>query len=91
MLLGTPPQGYVGCCHAVPKIDVTARLGAIRCPALVIVGEEDPATPVSMATTMHAGLPAAELAILRSASHLSNMEQPAAFNRALATFLNKHR
>lgn len=89
MLRSTPPQGYVGCCHAIPKINVTDRLREIRCPALVIVGEEDPATPVEMARTIHAALPSAELAILRSASHLSNMEQPDEFNRVLVSFLDK--
>lgn len=89
MLLTTPPQGYIGCCHAIPKINVTDRLGAIRCPALVIVGEEDPGTPVAMAKTMHAALPSAELAILRSAAHLSNMEQPEEFTRVLVRFLDR--
>lgn len=89
MLRDTPPQGYIGCCHAIPKIDVTDRLGAVRCPALVIVGEEDPGTPVEMARAIHAALPAAELAILRSASHLSNLEQPDEFNRVLLSFLDR--
>jgi len=89
MLRTTPPQGYIGCCHAIPKIDVTDRLGAIRCPALVIVGEEDPGTPVEMARAIHAALSSAELVILRSASHLSNMEQPEGFNRVLLSFLDK--
>lgn len=89
MLRSTPPQGYSGCCHAIPKIDVTDRLGAVRCPALVIVGEEDPGTPVEMARAIHAALPSAELAILRSAAHLSNMEQPEEFNRILLGFLDK--
>ncbi|HSB82294.1 MAG TPA: 3-oxoadipate enol-lactonase [Candidatus Methylomirabilis sp.] len=89
MLLTTPPQGYIGCCHAIPKINVTDRLGAIRCPALVIVGEEDPGTPVAMAKTMHAALPSAELAILRMAAHLSNMEQPEEFTRVLVRFLDR--
>lgn len=89
MLRTTPPQGYIGCCHAIPKINVTDRLGAIGCPALVIVGEEDPGTPVAMAKTMHAGLPSAELAILRSAAHLSNLEQPEEFNRVLLRFLDR--
>jgi len=89
MLRATPPQGYVGCCHAIPRINVTDRLGAIRCPVLVIVGEEDPGTPVEMARAIHAALPSAELAILRSASHLSNMEQPEEFNRVLLGFLDK--
>ena len=89
LIASTPPQGYIGCCHAIPKINVTDRLGGVTCPALVIVGEEDPGTPVEMARDIHAALPAAELAILRSASHLSNLEQPEEFNRVLLRFLDK--
>ena len=89
MLRSTPPQGYTGCCHAIPKIDVTDRLREIRCPALVIVGEEDPGTPVEMARAIHAALPSSELVIIPSASHLSNMEQPEVFNRVLLAFLDK--
>jgi 3-oxoadipate enol-lactonase len=89
MIRSTPAPGYVGCCHAIPKINVTERLKEVRCPALVIVGEEDPGTPVDMAREIHAALPAAELAILSRASHLSNLEQPAEFNRALGGFLDK--
>jgi 3-oxoadipate enol-lactonase len=88
-IAATPPEGYIGCCHALPRIDVTARLGAVSCPALVIVGEQDPGTPVEMARAIHAALPQAELAILRSASHLSNLEQPEEFNRILLGFLDK--
>ena len=89
MIRATPPLGYVGCCHAIPKIDVTDRLEEISVPALVIVGEEDPGTPVEMARDIQAALPQAELAILRSASHLSNLEQPEEFNRILLGFLDK--
>lgn len=89
MIRATPAQGYIGCCHAIPKINVIDRLGAVACPALVIVGEEDPGTPVEMARDIHAALPSAELAILRSASHLSNLEQPEEFNRVLVRFLDK--
>jgi 3-oxoadipate enol-lactonase len=89
MIRSTPAPGYVGCCHALPKINVTDRLKEVRCPALVIVGEEDPGTPVEMARDIHAALPTAELAVLSRASHLSNLEQPAEFNRALAGFLDK--
>ncbi len=89
LIASTPPQGYIGCCHAIPRINVTDRLGGVTCPALVIVGEEDPGTPVEMARDIHAALPAAELAILRSASHLSNLEQPEEFNRVLLRFLDK--
>ena len=89
MIRSTPASGYIGCCHAIPKINVTERLKEVRCPALVIVGEEDPGTPVEMSREIHAALPGAELAILSRASHLSNLEQPAEFNRALGGFLDK--
>ena len=89
MIRATPAAGYIGCCHALPKIDVTDRLREIRCPALVIVGEDDPGTPVEMARAIHAALPGAELAVLCQASHLSNVEQPEEFNRALGGFLDK--
>ena len=89
LIRDTPPQGYIGCCYAIPKINVTDRLGAVTVPALVIVGEEDPGTPVEMARDIQAALPSAELAVLRSASHLSNLEQPEEFNRVLLRFLDK--
>ncbi|HEX2198349.1 MAG TPA: 3-oxoadipate enol-lactonase [Burkholderiales bacterium] len=83
----TPVAGYVGCCHAIPKIDVTARLKEIRCPALVICGEDDPGTPPAMAREIHENLPGSKLVLIPQAAHLSNLEQPEAFNRALAEFL----
>lgn len=89
MLRSTPTQGYIGCCHAIPTIDVTARLGTVRCPTLVIVGDDDPSTPVAVARDIEAAIPSAELAILSHASHLSNLEQPEEFNRALLSFLDK--
>jgi 3-oxoadipate enol-lactonase len=89
MLRNTPPKGYIGCCHAIPRINTTERLAEVRCPALVIVGEEDPGTPVAMARAIHAALPSAELAIIRSASHLCNLEQPEEFNTLLLTFLDR--
>jgi 3-oxoadipate enol-lactonase len=85
----TPVAGYVGCSHALPKIDVTARLRTLRCPALVIVGADDPGTPVAMAREIHEHLPGSELAIIPDAAHLANVEQPEAFNRALLAFYER--
>ena len=83
----TPLAGYVGCCQAIPKIDLTDRLKTLRLPALVICGEQDPATPPAMAREIQNNLPGARLALIPRAAHLANIEQPAAFNRALAEFL----
>jgi len=90
IIRGTHPQGYIGCCHAIAALDLTDRLGGIRVPTLVIVGEDDPATPVAASRTIHERIQGSELVILKSASHLSNLEQAEAFNRAMTTFLAKH-
>ena len=89
MIRSTPVAGYVGCSHAIPKINLTARLKEIRCPGVVIVGKDDPGTPVAMAEEIHHALPGSKLVIIPSAAHLSNLEQPDAFNRALGEFLDQ--
>ncbi len=91
MIRSTPVPGYIGCCHAVSKIDLTSRLKDIGCPTLVIVGKEDLVTPVAMAEEIHRAVPGSELAVLPAAAHLSNLEQPEAFNQALAGFLRRDR
>ena len=85
----TPVAGFVGCCHAIPQINLTHRLQQITCPALVIVGEQDPGTPVAMAREIHAALPGSELVVIPSAAHLSSIEQQQAFNVALLGFLER--
>ncbi|MBM3373094.1 MAG: alpha/beta fold hydrolase [Betaproteobacteria bacterium] len=85
----TPVAGFAGCCDAIAKIDVLDRLKEIECPALVIVGDQDHGTPPEMARQIHANLRGSELLIIPSAAHLSNVEQPQAFNDALLGFLRR--
>ena len=87
LILATPVAGYVGCCHAIPKINLSARLKEIKCPVQVIVGADDPGTPVSMAREIHDNAPGSKLVVLPQAAHLANLEQPEGFSRALAEFL----
>ena len=84
----TPVPGYVGCCAAIPRINVTARLKEIKIPALVICGADDPATPPAMARVIQENLPGAKLVLIPQAAHLSNVEQPEAFGHALGAFLS---
>ncbi len=87
LILDTPVAGYAGCSHAIPKINLSSRLKEIKCPILVVVGEQDPGTPVAMAREIHDNAPGSKLVIIPNAAHLSNLEQPQAFDRALAEFL----
>ena len=88
-ILATPVPGYAGCCAAIPKINLTARLKEVKCRTLVVCGEQDPGTPPAMAREIHDNIPGSKLALIPQAAHLSNIEQPAAFNRALSDFLTK--
>ncbi len=89
MIRNTPVAGYVGCSHAIPRINLTHRLQQISCPVLIIVGEYDVGTPPAMAQEIHENLPGSEFVAIEEASHLSNIEQAAAFNRELTGFLNR--
>jgi 3-oxoadipate enol-lactonase len=91
MIRSTPPRGYTGCCHAIAALNLTDHLKAITLPTLIIVGEDDPATPVAASHVIHEQIRGSELVILKSAAHLSNLEQPEAFNQALTAFLPKVR
>jgi 3-oxoadipate enol-lactonase len=90
MIRTTPAAGYAGCCHAIAQLDLTDRLKQIRCPIRIIVGEQDVGTPVAMSRAIHAAAPGSELVVIPQASHLSNLEQPAAFDAALLDFLQRH-
>ncbi|SFV16491.1 bifunctional 4-carboxymuconolactone decarboxylase/3-oxoadipate enol-lactonase PcaCD [Pseudoduganella namucuonensis] len=86
-LTTTDREGYLGCCAAVGAMDTTARLGGIAAPTLVIAGELDQGTPLAMSQTMADAIPGAKLSVLADASHLSAIEQPTAFARAVRQFL----
>ncbi len=62
-------------------------LPTLHCPTLVVVGEDDQATPVADARFMAERLPRARLAVIPQAGHLPNLEQPELFNRTLREFL----
>jgi len=86
LIRATPVPGYVGCCQAIAKLSTTARLKDIKRPVLAIAGEQDAAAP----GTRYIGenVPGAKLVMIPQAAHIANLEQPEAFNRALAEFLS---
>jgi pimeloyl-ACP methyl ester carboxylesterase len=89
IILSNPAEGIAGAVRAMrSRPDSTPLLPSIRVPALIVVGEEDALTPPSASEQMHALIPGSELVRVASAGHLPSLEQPAAFNDALARFLD---
>ncbi|AIY40934.1 Beta-ketoadipate enol-lactone hydrolase [Collimonas arenae] len=86
-LVSTDVDGYVGCCHAVGNVEITERLPQIAVATLVIAGELDQGTPLSMAQALASGIPQARLQVIKDASHLSAVEQPQAFADIVIEFL----
>jgi pimeloyl-ACP methyl ester carboxylesterase len=62
-------------------------LPSITCPTLILVGEEDSLTPPAASEEMARAIPDSRLERIPRAGHLSNLEQPGAFNDPLARFL----
>jgi 3-oxoadipate enol-lactonase len=87
MIRATNPRGYAGCCHAISALDLTDRLSAITLPTFIVVGEDDQGTPVAASRAIQAQIAGSQLEILKSAAHLSNLEQPDAFTTAVTSFL----
>ncbi len=86
--LSTPLSGVVGDLMAMAeRPDSTPQLARIACPTLVIVGEDDALTTVADNKRIADGIAGARLEIIPQAGHMSNMDQPKAFNRVVAEFL----
>ena len=79
--------GFCACSAAIRDMDQRADIAAITLPTLVVVGAEDPSTPVAAAELIHARIAGSRLVVLPDAAHLANIEQAAAFNAALLEFL----
>ncbi|HUV73727.1 MAG TPA: alpha/beta hydrolase, partial [Anaerolineae bacterium] len=67
--------------------DVMGRLGEIRCPTLVLCGEDDKLTPLKYANYLQDNIPGATLTIIPHAGHMVMMERPDQVNRAIGEFL----
>jgi 3-oxoadipate enol-lactonase len=61
----------------------------IKAPTLILVGDQDVATPPSVAQRIHARIPHAQFAIIPGAGHTSTVEEPDAVNAAILAFLSK--
>jgi 3-oxoadipate enol-lactonase len=82
----------IGICGALlamaGRTDTTEALSQISVPTLILVGEHDAVTSPSAAKDMRERIPNSKLHLIESAGHMSNLENPKAFNERLAEFLD---
>jgi pimeloyl-ACP methyl ester carboxylesterase len=89
MMLAVKPEGAAAALRGMAgRRDQTALLPEINVPTLILVGAEDPITPPSDAEAMAAKIEGSRLVRVEGAAHLSNVERPEEFNRALKDFVD---
>ena len=71
----------------IGRPDSRPTLGAIRCPTLMLVGEQDQGTPPELAREIAAGIAGARLVIVPDCGHLSTLERPQAVTKALVEWM----
>jgi 3-oxoadipate enol-lactonase len=82
----TSVDGFVTAARAIQKLDLAAKVSKLTIPTLFIVGSEDGALPQVM-SDLHERVRGSEITVLPNAGHLSNVDQPDAFARAVRDFL----
>jgi 3-oxoadipate enol-lactonase len=89
-IAAAPPAGVGAALRGMAeRPDRTPLLPSLAVPALVVVGAQDELTPPPESELLRDRIPGARLVTLAGAGHLSNLEQPEAFNAALRGFLKE--
>ena len=84
MLTRTTKSGYIGCCDAISRCDLTEQAKLIDIPTLAIVGDEDGSTPVNLVKDAANLIDGSIFKVIKKAGHLPCVEQP---NEVASIFL----
>jgi 3-oxoadipate enol-lactonase len=84
-------ESYIKTVRASAAFSRVDNLVNIKVPTLLLFGDVDPLTPPSVGEYMQERIAGSQLVILENAGHMTNLEQPEAFNSAVLNFLRDHR
>ena len=87
MLLSNDPACYANQCRALIAGSAKADQEKIACPTLLLVGDQDPVTPLSLQKQIAAAIKNCRIRVIPNTAHLTMMEMPEMFNAALLEFL----
>ena len=88
MVRNTPVNGFIGCAAALADHDFRSTVASTKPPVLFLAGEKDAggAVPTAM-KALHQDLKGSRYVELSGAGHISNLDDPAGFTRAVRDFL----
>ena len=82
-------ESYIKTVRASAKFTRVDNLKNIDVPTLLVFGELDPLTPPTVGEYMQERIPDAKMVIIKDAGHMTNLEKPEIFNKAVLEFLLK--
>ena len=85
--LRTDPEVFRAACDALASLDLRDEVAKVKVPVLVLVGEQDEATPPAMSHELAAVLPDARLKIIPGCAHVPQLQAPEIFLEMIADFL----
>ncbi|HEX3937623.1 MAG TPA: alpha/beta fold hydrolase [Xanthobacteraceae bacterium] len=85
MIRGTPVNGFIGCAAALADHDYASAVASVKRPVLFLVGEKD--APAPAMRKLSEKLPGSRYVEISGAGHISNMDRPAEFTKAIRDFL----
>jgi pimeloyl-ACP methyl ester carboxylesterase len=71
---------------ALARADTRELLPTIRVPTLLVWGDADARSPLTVAHQMRDAIPGARLALISGAGHVSNLEEPVPFDAQVRDF-----
>jgi 3-oxoadipate enol-lactonase len=90
-IVGTTPEGYLGCSAAILDFDFVPQLAALRLPVLVVCGADDQGTPAADNRRLAGLVPGARYEEIAGMRHFPNVEAPDAFDRIMLGWLAANR
>jgi 3-oxoadipate enol-lactonase len=91
VFLANDVPGYAAACRALGAMDLRGKIDKITCPTLILVGEEDYATPPAMAEDLNRRIAGSEMVVLPGIRHLSAVEAPGVVNPHIERLLARVR
>lgn len=85
--LAVHPETFHEACAALAALDLREQARGVKVPVLVLVGEQDEATPPAMARELAELLPDARFVLLPGCAHVPQLQAPQQFLAAVCEFV----
>jgi 3-oxoadipate enol-lactonase len=86
-LARTSRRAYAGAAAALASFDARATLADVRCPTMVVAGTDDRTVGIETKDALARAISGARWVVVPGSGHVTNADQPAAFNAMLREFI----